>query len=97
MGSFRRLIKSRILDENDNDIEKGRGEVVVKSGSIMQGYLNDEDATGSAFTKDGWYRTGDIAELRAGKLYIVDRRKELIKVRGWQVAPAELEVSPTRF
>lgn len=61
---------------------------------MMSGYLCDNAATKAAFTKDGWYRTGDIGEIRGGKIYIVDRKKELIKVRGWQVAPAELEVSP---
>jgi acyl-CoA synthetase (AMP-forming)/AMP-acid ligase II len=56
----------------------------------MAGYLPD-DATSDAFN-DGWYRTGDIGDLDAeGWLRITDRAKEMIKVRGFQVAPAEIE------
>ena len=64
---------------------------------MMQGYLGEDAATRAAFTKDGFYRTGDVGKIHHGKVYIVDRKKELIKVRGWQVAPAELEVSRTDF
>ena len=56
----------------------------------MAGYLPDE-ATAQAFS-DGWYRTGDVGHLDAdGWLRITDRAKEMIKVRGFQVAPAEIE------
>jgi long-chain acyl-CoA synthetase len=66
------------------------GEIQVHSPSVMSGYLPD-DATASAFS-DGWYRTGDVGHLDAeGWLRITDRAKELIKVRGFQVAPAEVE------
>ena len=66
------------------------GEIQVRSASVMAGYL-PEDATASAFA-DGWYRTGDIGNLDAdGYLRITDRAKEMIKVRGFQVAPAEVE------
>jgi long-chain acyl-CoA synthetase len=66
------------------------GEVQVLSPSVMTGYL-PEDETASAFV-DGWYRTGDIGHLDAdGFLRITDRSKEMIKVRGFQVAPAEIE------
>lgn len=66
------------------------GEIQVSSPSVMAGYLPD-DATASAFD-DGWYRTGDVGHLDAdGWLRITDRSKEMIKVRGFQVAPAEVE------
>ena len=66
------------------------GEIQVRSDSVMAGYLPDE-ATAAAF-EDGWYRTGDIGELDdEGWLRITDRLKEMIKVRGFQVAPAEVE------
>lgn len=58
----------------------------------MKGYWNKPDATAQTLTPDGWLRTGDIAYAdETGFLWIVDRLKELIKVKGNQVAPAELE------
>ena len=66
------------------------GEIQVRSDSVMSGYLPD-DATAGAFS-DGYYRTGDVGQLDAnGFLRITDRSKEMIKVRGFQVAPAEVE------
>ena len=66
------------------------GEIQARSDSVMAGYLPDE-ATAQAFS-DGWYRTGDVGYLDAdGWLRITDRAKEMIKVRGFQVAPAEIE------
>ncbi|BBY52281.1 acyl-CoA synthetase [Mycolicibacterium arabiense] len=66
------------------------GEIQVLSPTAMAGYLPD-DATADAFD-DGWYRTGDVGHLDAdGWLRITDRTKEMIKVRGFQVAPAEIE------
>ena len=66
------------------------GEIQVRSGSAMAGYLPDS-ATAEAFS-DGWYRTGDVGHIDTdGWLRITDRSKEMIKVRGFQVAPAEIE------
>jgi len=66
------------------------GEIQVRSESAMAGYLPDSE-TAAAFT-DGWYRTGDIGYLDDdGWLRITDRLKEMVKVRGFQVAPAEIE------
>ena len=66
------------------------GEIQARSDSVMSGYLPD-DATAQAFS-DGWYRTGDVGYLDTdGWLRITDRAKEMIKVRGFQVAPAEIE------
>jgi acyl-CoA synthetase (AMP-forming)/AMP-acid ligase II len=67
------------------------GEIEVRSESVMAGYLPDS-ATAASMTADGWYRTGDIGHLdEDGWLHITDRLKEMIKVRGFQVAPAEVE------
>jgi long-chain acyl-CoA synthetase len=66
------------------------GEIQARSESLMAGYLPDE-ATRDALC-DGWYRTGDVGYLDTGGwLRITDRSKEMIKVRGFQVAPAEIE------
>jgi acyl-CoA synthetase (AMP-forming)/AMP-acid ligase II len=66
------------------------GEIQVRSPSVMAGYLPD-DANVDAFV-DGWYRTGDVGWLEAeGWVHLTDRAKEMIKVSGFQVAPAEIE------
>jgi acyl-CoA synthetase (AMP-forming)/AMP-acid ligase II len=66
------------------------GELQARSPSLMAGYLPDE-ANAEAFV-DGWYRTGDIGWLEPeGWVHLTDRAKEMIKVKGFQVAPAELE------
>lgn len=70
----------------------GAGEVWVRGPTIMKGYLNNPAATADAITPDGWFKTGDIGVRdKDGFFTIVDRRKELIKYKGFQVAPAELE------
>jgi acyl-CoA synthetase (AMP-forming)/AMP-acid ligase II len=66
------------------------GEIEVRSATAMAGYLPDE-ATAAAFD-DGWYRTGDVGWLEPeGWVHLTDRCKEMIKVSGFQVAPAEIE------
>ena len=68
------------------------GEICVRGPTIIAGYLNDSSGN-QAFDSEGFYHTGDVGYCDpSSKLwYIVDRKKELIKVRAWQVAPAELE------
>ncbi len=87
---------SKIVDpESGETVEQGgEGELWVKGPQVMQGYLNNAKATAETITKDGWLRTGDIARIDAdGYMFIVDRLKELIKYKGFQVAPAELEAT----
>ncbi len=68
------------------------GELCIRGPQVMKGYLNNPQATARAIDPDGWLHTGDIARLEDdGSLRIVDRLKELIKYKGYQIAPAELE------
>jgi 4-coumarate--CoA ligase len=69
-----------------------RGELWVRGPQVMTGYLGNEEATKATLVDDGWLRTGDIATVTPeGVFQIVDRLKELIKYKGYQVAPAVLE------
>jgi acyl-CoA synthetase (AMP-forming)/AMP-acid ligase II len=68
------------------------GEVWIRGPQVMRGYLGNEEATRETVDADGWLHTGDIGHADAdGWFFLVDRLKELIKVKGFQVAPAELE------
>ncbi len=69
-----------------------QGELWLRGPQVMQGYLNHPQATAAAINAEGWFRSGDIGYAdEDGYFYIVDRLKELIKYKGLQVAPAELE------
>ena len=84
----------RIVDpDSGEDLAAGpEGELWIRGPQVMKGYLNNPDATAETIDQDGWLCTGDIARIDSdGHVYIVDRLKELIKVKGFQVAPAELE------
>lgn len=68
------------------------GELLIRGPQVMKGYYNQPDATAAAIDPDGWFHTGDIARMdEDGYVLIVDRKKELIKYKGFQVPPAELE------
>lgn len=84
---------SRIIDSDGNDMGPNEeGELLVKGPQVMLGYLNNESATRETIDADGWLHTGDLARIdEDGYMTIVDRVKELIKYKGFQVAPAELE------
>lgn len=97
-GSVGRLIpnlEAKLIDEDGNNISAYgvRGELCVRGPTVTPGYFNDEAANRGAFDSEGWFKTGDIVycDQETKKWYIVDRRKELIKVRGFQIAPTELE------
>ncbi|PYH41063.1 acyl--CoA ligase [Aspergillus saccharolyticus JOP 1030-1] len=90
-------VEARIVTPEGEEITSYEtpGELVVRSPSVVLGYLNNDTATKETF-KDGWMYTGDEAVIRLSPkktehVFIVDRIKELIKVKGLQVAPAELE------
>ena len=68
------------------------GELCIAGPQVMKGYLDLPDKTAECLNDDGWLLTGDIAKMdEDGYVYITDRLKELIKYKGFQVAPAELE------
>ncbi|KAJ5884526.1 hypothetical protein N7504_012098 [Penicillium tannophilum] len=96
-GSLFPGAEARIMSPDGQEITTYNtpGELLVRSPSVALGYLGNENATKETF-QDGWMRTGDEAVVRispsgAEHIFIVDRIKELIKVKGLQVAPAELE------
>lgn len=94
VGELNANCEAKIMDDDGlKEVLQGeRGEIWVKAPNVMKGYWNRPDATRETLTPDGWLKTGDIAYVdRNGKFFIVDRKKELIKVKGNQVAPAELE------
>ncbi|KAJ6487698.1 AMP binding protein [Mycena sanguinolenta] len=98
IGSVGRLcpnLEARIIHDEEGivDADEGaRGELWVRGKTIMKGYLNNPQATTNSMTPDGWFKTGDIVVRDKDSFYyVVDRKKELIKYKGFQVAPAELE------
>lgn len=89
-------LELKIVDEDGKDVShvpEVRGEICVRGPTVMKGYFENEEANREAFDDEGYIRSGDIGyvDSKTGLWYIVDRRKELIKVRGFQVAPPEIE------
>ena len=80
-----------VAAETERDLGDGEtGELWVRGAQVMRGYLDDTDATAATLTPQGWLRTGDLGYVRGGEVYVVGI-KELVKVDGYQVAPAEVE------
>ncbi|RCV22081.1 hypothetical protein SEVIR_4G201300v4 [Setaria viridis] len=93
-GTVVRNAELKIVD-TDTGASLGRnqpGEICIRGEQIMKGYLNDPEATKNTIDKDGWLHTGDIGYVDDNdEIFIVDRLKEIIKYKGFQVPPAELE------
>lgn len=85
-------VESRVVDDADNDVPAGEvGEIVHRSPQAMLGYYRDEVKTADAF-RNGWFHSGDLGRLDAdGYLYVVDRKKDMIKSGGENVASREIE------
>ncbi|CAH1972287.1 unnamed protein product [Acanthoscelides obtectus] len=84
---------AKVIDEQGRSLGKHQeGELCFKGPLVMKGYASNPEATKDAIDKDGWFHTGDIGYYdEEGYFFIVGRMKELIKYKGFQVAPAELE------
>ncbi len=82
-----------IRDQDGHTLEQGlEGEICIRGRNIMRGYLNNPEATRTAFWEDGWFRSGDIGWFDSdGYLYIVDRLKDLIITGGENVYPKEVD------
>lgn len=89
-----------LTDPNNPEVEyptepgklSPRGELWVKGPQVMKGYFKNEETTAYVLNDEGWLRTGDVVEAdHEGNIYVVDRAKELVKYKGYQIAPAELE------
>ena len=87
-------MEMKLIDAEGKDVtDKGRGELCVKGPTVVQKYFENDNATKESWDVEGYFRTGDVIQIDplTGLMYVVERVKELIKVRGFQVAPAELE------
>ncbi|KAF8584758.1 acetyl-CoA synthetase-like protein [Ramaria rubella] len=91
--------EARLVDEAESDVlwhedTNAEGELWLRGPSVFKGYWRNDAATREVLTKDGWFKTGDVAKVdRDGALFLVDRKKEMIKVKGFSVAPTEVEAT----
>lgn len=96
IGSVGQLVPNmaaKFCDESGGELPPGHtGELYLKGPNVFQGYLNNVPGTSDCLDEDGWFRTGDVGHVDdKGNFFITDRIKELIKFKGFQVPPAELE------
>ncbi|CAI2174496.1 11998_t:CDS:2, partial [Funneliformis geosporum] len=86
-------MECKLISEDGQEVGYNTpGELCVRGPNVMKGYLNNKEATDAVIDKDGYFHTGDVSLVDDnGNFYIVDRVKELIKYKGFQIAPAELE------
>ncbi|KAF3763942.1 hypothetical protein M406DRAFT_51177 [Cryphonectria parasitica EP155] len=90
--------RARLIDAEGREVEGygEPGELLLESPTIFKGYVGDEEATKAAFESPGWLKTGDVAMFRTAPdgtehLFIVDRLKDMVKVKGLQVASSDIE------
>ena len=96
LGTVGRLVPEteiRVVDETGEDVAPGeRGEAWIRGPQVMLGYWQQEEATQEAISNDGWFKTGDYVEISEdGFISIVDRKKDMILVSGFNVFPNEIE------
>uniref|UniRef100_A0A8D7ZYL0 Luciferin 4-monooxygenase n=1 Tax=Culex pipiens TaxID=7175 RepID=A0A8D7ZYL0_CULPI len=86
-------IKGKIVDEDGTALDNGvRGELVLKFSVKILGYYNNPEANAESIDEEGWLRTGDIAYFDdEGYLFLVDRKKDMLKYRNYQISPTDLE------
>jgi acyl-CoA synthetase (AMP-forming)/AMP-acid ligase II len=84
--------QARVVDPVSLADVRGSGELWIRGPQVMRGYLENPAATENAIVDGGWLRTGDAVRIdESGAVWVVDRLKEIIKYKGYQIAPAELE------
>ncbi|KAM3294053.1 hypothetical protein ACQJBY_037144 [Aegilops geniculata] len=94
-GRINHNVEAKIVDiVTGEPLSAGqKGELCLRGPSIMTGYVGDDEANAAAFDSEGWLKTGDLCYIdQDGFLFVVDRLKELIKYKAYQVAPVELEL-----
>ncbi|GAB4845743.1 hypothetical protein Ancab_039144 [Ancistrocladus abbreviatus] len=94
VGGLAELMEAKIVDPTNGEaLPPGqKGELWLRGPIVMKGYVGDKDATAATLDPEGWLKTGDLCYFdNEGNLYVVDRLKELIKYKAYQVPPAELE------
>ena len=86
-------VEIRILDDDERDVPTGeRGEIAIRGPQVMQGYWQRDDETAKVMTPDGFFKSGDVGIMDAdGYIRIVDRKKDMILVSGFNVYPTEIE------
>jgi HIP---CoA ligase len=86
-------IRVKVVDDEGDGVPAGRpGELLIKGGNVMSGYLEDPEATAAAFDAGGWLHTGDVGVMNErGDIKITDRKKDIYICGGFNVSPAEVE------
>jgi long-chain acyl-CoA synthetase len=86
-------VEVRLVDEDGTDVEEGDpGEIIVRGANVFSGYWNQAAAGSDALTQEGWLRTGDVGyEDDDGYIFLIDRKKDLVIVSGFNVYPREVE------
>jgi long-chain acyl-CoA synthetase len=86
-------VEMKVVDDDGKDVPQGEvGEIVIRGHNVMKGYWNRADATAEAIDADGWFKTGDMAQVdEDGYFFIVDRKKDMIIRGGYNVYPREIE------
>lgn len=93
VGTLLPYQEAKYMSPEEKEVPAGEvGELWIKGPNVFKGYLNNPEGTAHAKTSDGYFKTGDVGyQDKNGNFYITDRVKELIKYKGFQVPPAELE------